>query len=193
MPGAPQQTLYIGSLPLIDKSIVSKAKPPAHSILATNFLLASAKLAEEDATPLPLSSRMRGPIPIPAKSLPPGSRGRQSIFRPSSLPILPRPLPLSSRMRGPIPVPCTEPAPVKTGTTIHLSSQLPSDPPAPPPVVLADAGTHPHPREEPTPMKTRAGNHHHTLNIPVQMPNPTLFTRPFPPCPKGSEHRPISS
>ena len=68
------------------------------------------------------------PSPSPAQRLPLGRRGRQSIFRPSSLPTFPRPLPLSSRMRGPIPVPRTAPVPVKTDTGIHLSHVPPSSP-----------------------------------------------------------------
>ena len=129
--------------------------------------------------PFPLSSRMRGPIPIPRKEPALGKTGT-TIHLSSQLPsVTPAPPPLSSRMRGPIPVPREEPAPGKTGTTIHLSSQLPSVTPAPP-VVLAHAGTHPRPPQRACPREDGDDN-------PSFVPTPFRYSRP--PFPLSSRMR----
>ena len=152
-------------------------------------------LCRSPASPSRCPRACGDPSPSPAQRLLLGSRGRQSIFRPSSLPLLPSPFPLSSRMRGPIPVPRTEP-PGKTGTTIHLSSQLPSVTPATPSIVLADAGTHPPqracPREDgddnpsfvPAPFRysivlADAGTHPHPPQRASGDDNPSFVPAPF--------------
>ena len=126
------------------------------------------------------------PSPSPAKSLPLGRRGRQSIFRrrgrrsifrPSSLPLFP-PLPLSSRMRGPIPR--EEPALGKTETTIHPSSQLPSVTPAPLPLSSRMRGPiFPTPPHHPQPALGASLVGALPIPVPIRPPSPPSYSFPL--------------
>ena len=142
--------------------------------------------------PLPLSSRMRGPIPIPRTEPTPVKTGT-TIHLSSQLPSdTPAPPPIVLADAG------THPRPLHRARPREDGDDNPSFVPAPFRYSRAPSRC-PRGCGDPSPSPRRAyphedegGNPPPYPHLPVQMTNPTLFSRPLPPCPEDSVHQSIS-